>query len=73
MFCEQCGAELEQDARFCGMCGSRLQVEKENPPNSQRAKSPGVPLQQGGESRARPNPTFATGPSKPSISRARRA
>ncbi len=55
MFCEQCGAELEQDACFCGMCGSRLQVEKENPPNSQGAKSPGVPLQQGGESRAGPN------------------
>lgn len=24
MFCEQCGAELEQDARFCATCGKRL-------------------------------------------------
>lgn len=27
MFCEQCGAELEADARFCAMCGR--QVEKD--------------------------------------------
>jgi hypothetical protein len=24
MFCEQCGADLEQDARFCGMCGAKV-------------------------------------------------
>lgn len=31
MFCEQCGAEMEQDARFCAMCG--------RPPASEGASS----------------------------------
>ena len=24
MYCEQCGAEVEKDARFCTTCGKRL-------------------------------------------------
>lgn len=27
MFCEQCGAELEQNARFCGMCAMQVANE----------------------------------------------
>jgi hypothetical protein len=26
MFCEKCGAELEEGARFCGMCGSQVEL-----------------------------------------------
>ena len=32
MFCEQCGAELEQDARFCARCGKQVGDESTHPP-----------------------------------------
>jgi uncharacterized membrane protein YvbJ len=38
MFCEHCGAELEQDARFCSICGN--QVGEDVTPLSREKSAP---------------------------------
>lgn len=34
MFCSKCGNQIENDARFCGYCGTNFDVEKEQQPTN---------------------------------------
>ena len=47
MFCENCGAKLEEDARFCGVCGTKVTLPE--PAESQPAPENGgqLPLEEG--------------------------
>ena len=44
MRCSNCHAELEAGARFCGSCGTPVQVQQEKPPVKTAPKKPDTPV-----------------------------
>ncbi|MBR2783729.1 MAG: zinc ribbon domain-containing protein, partial [Firmicutes bacterium] len=60
--CPFCGAELEPDAKFCGVCGARL-TAPEPPAAPEPQPAPAAPAPpQPAPAPARPEPAAAAGP-----------
>ena len=45
MYCRNCGAEIDDDSRFCGFCGAKVEAENEaETPGSDRSPFASTPL-----------------------------